>query len=178
MTAQTLIQMQQSAAAVALPGTWKLGTGRAITLRPAEDGILRLAHGCLWATFDGPHDGPPNNLGDQFVDAGQALHLRAGQRLVIEAWGTQQAAYFSWDPVSATVASPSRRLAGVVQPLADLRLALALGLGAAGRLAVGLAALAGGLVTARFAAGRGRAALTDCAFSAHSSACRAHGAMS
>ena len=33
-----------------LPGTWKLARGRAITLRPTTDGILRVAHGRLWAT--------------------------------------------------------------------------------------------------------------------------------
>ena len=45
--------------APALPGTWKLGRGRAITLRPTTDGILRIAHGRVWATVDGPHGGTP-----------------------------------------------------------------------------------------------------------------------
>jgi hypothetical protein len=172
MTLQTFPQMQQSAAA-ALPGTWKLGKGRAITLAPGEAGILRVAHGCLWATFEGPHAGPLNNLGDHVVEAGGQLRLRAGERVVIEAWDAKAPAYFSWDPVAATVASPSRRFAGVVQPLADLRLAVGLGVGALGRLAAGLAGVALGAV-----AGRGREVLSDCAFNAQSRACRAHGAMS
>ncbi len=58
MASQTLTQMQQSTSAPALPGTWKLAAGRAITLEPREAGILRVAHGQLWATFDGPHSGP------------------------------------------------------------------------------------------------------------------------
>ena len=52
---------------------------------------------------------------------------------------------------------------------ADLRLALALGAGAAGRLVAGLAGLAGDLL-----AGRGRDGLADCAFNADARTCRAH----
>jgi len=172
MASQTLTQMQQSGAP-ALPGTWKLCAGRAITLQPHEAGRLRIAHGWIWATFDGPHQGPMNDFGDRIIGAGEQLALQPGQRLVIEAWTADVPAYFSWDPVPATVASPSRRLAAVVQPLADLRLAVALGAGALGRLVAGLAGLALDLVT-----GRGRDTLADCAFNAQSRACRAHGAMS
>lgn len=172
MTQPTFPQMQQSTAA--LPGTWKLGKGRAITLAPAEAGVLRVAHGCLWATFEGPHAGPLNDQGDHVVEAGGQLRLRAGQRVVIEAWDARAPAYFSWDPLPARAAAPARRWAGaVVQPLADLRLAVALGLGALGRLAAGLAGLALDAVGRRE-----RGALSDCAFNAQSSACRAHGAMS
>jgi hypothetical protein len=172
MALQTFSQMQQSTAV--LPGTWKLGKGRAITLTPTETGVLRVAHGCVWATFEGPHQGPLNDQGDHVVESGGQLRLRAGQRVVIEAWSAQNPAYFSWDPVAAPVASPSRRFAAVVvQPLADLRLALGLGVGALGRLAAGL----GGLVLDTVA-GRDRSALSECAFNAQSRACRAHGAMS
>ena len=62
---------------------------------------------------------------------------------------------------------------GVLQSLSDLRRALVLGAGAAGRLVLGLAGLALDAV-----GGRARAPLSDCAFSAQSRACRAHGAMS
>jgi len=48
-----LTQTQQSLSSAALPGTWKLGAGRAITLAPREDAILRVAHGALWVTFEG-----------------------------------------------------------------------------------------------------------------------------
>lgn len=172
MAPQMLTQTQQSQAP-SLPGTWKLGARRAITLRPREDGTLRIAHGSVWATFDGPHQGALNDQGDRVVGTGGLLRLRAGQRVVVEAWDTEAPAYFSWDPAPAPAVDLSRRRAGVVQPLADLRLAVALGAGAAGRLAVGL----GGL--ALDAAGlRGRATLEDCAFNAQSRACRAHGAMS
>jgi DUF2917 family protein len=171
MASQTLTQMQQSSSAPALPGTWKLAAGRAITLEPREAGTLKVAHGQLWATYDGPHSGPLNDLGDHFVGVGETLRLRPGQRMVIEATNGMHPAYFSWDPLPVPVAAP--RLARVVQPLADLRLALALGAGAAGRLVAGLGGLAWDLV-----AGGGRETLADCALNAQSSACRAHGAMS
>jgi len=171
MATQTLTQMQQSSSAPALPGTWKLAAGRAITLEPREPGTLKVAHGQLWATYDGPHSGPLNNLGDHIVGVGEQLRLRPGQRLVVEASNGRAPAYFSWDPLPLRAAAP--RLARLVQPLADLRLALALGAGAAGRLVSGLAGLAWDLV-----AGRGRETLADCAFNAQSRACRAHGAMS
>jgi hypothetical protein len=141
MASQTLTQMQQSTAAPALPGTWKLPAGEAITFQPREAGVLRVAHGQLWATFDGPHAGPLNDLGDHVIGAGERLRLCTGQRLVVEAWNTQAAAYFTWDPLPA-VARTAQRVAAVVQPLADLRLALTFGTGATARLVKGLAALA------------------------------------
>lgn len=168
MAPQTLSQMQQSTAAPTLPGTWKLAGGRAITLEPREAGVLRVAHGQLWVTYDGPHGGPLNDLGDHIVGVGERLPLRAGQRLVIEARTSQAPAYFSWDPLQARAAAVVPRATRLVQPLADLRLALALGAGAAGRLVAGLAGLAWDLV-----AGRGRETLADCAFNAQSNACRA-----
>jgi hypothetical protein len=149
MASQTLTQMQQSAATPALPGTWKLPAGRAITFQPREAGTLRVAHGQLWATFDGPHAGPRNDLGDHVVGAGEQLRLRPGQRLVLEAWDPRTPAYFSWDPLppAARVAEP--RVAAVVQPLADMRLAFTFGADAAGRLIKGLIALVWDVLAAK-----------------------------
>ncbi len=172
MAPQSLTQMQQSPAAPALPGAWRLGPRRAITLRPREAGILRVAHGRLWITFDGPHGGPPNDLGDHVLGVGEQVRLVSGQRLVAEAWDAHEPAYFSWDPLPV-VAGESTRLAAVVQPLSDLRLALVFGAGAVRRLVIGVATLGWDLL-----GGRRRATLADCAFNAQSSACRAHGAMS
>lgn len=149
MTARAIVQLLQSAPATALPGTWKLARGRAITLRPTEDGILRIAHGRVWATVDGPHGGTPAASGDHVLEVGRSMFLRAGQRVVIEAWNRNGAAYFAWDPVfaSAPVATgPRFSLAGVVQPLADLRMALGLALRALGQLASGVGHLAWDLV--------------------------------
>jgi Protein of unknown function (DUF2917) len=159
MTSQMLTELQQSSPFnCALPGTWKLAAGRAITLQPRGAGILRVAHGQLWATFDGPHGGPPNDLGDHFVGVGERLRLRAGQRLVVEARDAKAPTYFRWDPLPAGAQVP--RLAPVVGPLADLRTALVMGAGAARRLVAGLAALAWDVTTRR-----GRENLPECQLS-------------
>lgn len=147
MTAPSIAQLLEAAPATALPGTWKLVRGRAITLRPATNGILRIAHGRVWATVDGPHGNTPVDSGDLVLEVGGSLWVRGGQRVVIEAWNRAGAAYFSWDPVLAPLMVPAaerRRLnlEVVAQPLADLRLALGLAGGAVGRLAVGVARLA------------------------------------
>jgi hypothetical protein len=171
MAFQTFLQTQQSSAGPVLPGTWKLVPGRAITLEPREAGTLKVAHGQLWVTLDGPHGGTPDDAGDLFIGVGNEVTLRAGERMVVEAWNDNAPAYFSWDPLPEPVAAA--RLVRLVQPLADLRLALALGAGALVRLLTGLGGLAWDLV-----APRGRETLDACALNAQSRACRAHGAMS
>lgn len=160
MASRIFTQAHQSQAAVA--GTWKLAGGRAVTLQPSEPGVVRIAHGSVWATTDGPHAGPANDQGDRFLHAGDKLPLRRGERLVIEAMDAGNSAYFSWDPVPQ--AEPHRMAAGaLVQPAQDLRAAALLGADAAGRLlwAIG-----------RFASGwlRERPSLALRALSAHSSA--------
>lgn len=169
MASQARIQPHQSAAPTA--GAWKLGAGRAITLQPREAGLLRISQGSVWATGDGPHPGPLNDQGDFVLHAGAHLPLRRGQRVVLEDFDRRLPAFFIWEPLPEREAR-REQAAALAQPAEDLRLAVALGASAAGRL---LSALAG-LVRAWL--GRDRPALADCAFRAHSSACRAHGAMS
>lgn len=144
MNARAIAQLLQSAPATALPGTWKLARGRAVSLRPTQDGILRVAHGRVWATVDGPHGGTPCDAGDHVLEVGRSMYLRAGQRVVIEAWNLSGASYFAWDPVfaAATVQRPRVTVAAVLQPLADLRMAFGLALRATGQLASGLGRLA------------------------------------
>jgi hypothetical protein len=126
-----------------LPGTWKLARGRAITLHPATDGILRVAHGRVWATTEGPHGRTPDDAGDHVLEVGRSMYIRARQRVVIEAWNASGASYFAWDPVHAPqpLARPALNFSAVLQPLADLRAAAALALRAMGQLAVGTARL-------------------------------------
>jgi Protein of unknown function (DUF2917) len=176
MATQTALFSQQSSLDQSLPGCWKLGAGRAVTLKPREDGVLRIAHCGLWVTLEGPHSGPADHWGDHFLSAGQELTVQAGQHVVFESWGNhaEAPAYFTWDPMPAVVRRPVRVMsqwqAAVVQPLADLRLALGLGAGAVGRLGLGVAGFALDL-----AFGRGRAGLRSAAaFNAQSNACRAH----
>lgn len=186
----------------ALSGCWKLGAGRALTLRPTQPGRLRIAHGQMWITFDNAHRDDGVRGGDHFLSAGEEVNLLPGQRLVMESWGvgSVSAAYFSWDPSPAAVgvllALPSRHVlaqravalpwrAGVAQPLRDLRGALGLAAAALGRLAFGLAGAAAAAMLALlprfatdFATGRARTALAARAFKAQSSDNRAHCAIS
>lgn len=161
MAPRLLTEMQASAPA--LPGTWKLAPGRVVTLEPSEAGMLRIAHGRVWATFDGPHRGPANNLGDHVIGVGEQLRLHAGQRLVVEAWNGDAPAYFSWDPLPVRERARTPALARVMQPLADLRLAAVFGAGAAARLAAGLGLVAWELVAGRPRAGFGEPACPDAA---------------
>jgi hypothetical protein len=142
-TATTL----SAAPATPLPGTWKLARGRAVTLRPSTDGILRVAHGRIWATKDGPHGGTPSDAGDHVLEPGRAMLVRAGERVVIEGWLPGGASYFAWDPVlqAQRAAAPRLRLnlSAVRQPLADLRLASTLLLRALAGLGTGLVQVAG-----------------------------------
>jgi hypothetical protein len=80
------------------PGTWKLPPGRAVTLSHPEPGMLEVVYGQVWATFDGPHAGPPNDLGDHVVHAGDRLWIPAGQRLVVESWRADAPAFLNWQP--------------------------------------------------------------------------------
>jgi hypothetical protein len=182
----------------ALSGCWKLGTGRAVTLRPSKAGVLRIAHGQVWLTFNNAHEDDGVRGGDHFLGAGEELKLLPGQTLVLESWHAASAspAYFSWDPLPAAagvaLANPSRHAlaqravslpwrAGVAQPFRDLRGALGLAAAATGRLAFGMAGLAGGallMLLPRFAVelatGRTRTALAERAFKAQASDTRAH----
>jgi hypothetical protein len=138
MQTPQVIALTPACAEPTLPGTWKLAPGRAITLEPREAGILKVAHGRLWVTFEGPHAGRRNESGDHFMGTGEQVRIAPGQRMVVEAWNEGCPAYFSWDPVP--VPQPVRRtFADVVQPLSDLRLALVFGGHAVARLVTGLA---------------------------------------
>lgn len=150
MTTTAIHRILESAPATALPGTWKLARGRAITLRPVTDGIVRVAHGRVWATVEGPHGRTPCDSGDHVLEVGRSMYVRAGQAVVLEAWNAAGASYFAWDPVLATQpvrsARPRLQMSVVLQPLADLRLAAGLALRATGQLGSGLAQLAWAMV--------------------------------
>ena len=82
-------------------GSWVLPAGSAVTLNLPDASALAITQGRVWVTFDGPHQGPANDLGDVVLSAGERLSLQAGQRVVIEPWSagggacTSQGAYFS-----------------------------------------------------------------------------------
>ena len=91
------IELQPPAASAALCGTWQLPARRAVSLRPPRAGRLRITEGRAWATVDGPHDW---REGDFVLEPGQALPVRAGQRVVLEPWTRQPGApvSFRWEP--------------------------------------------------------------------------------
>ena len=146
MTSHTLTQSQQSS--LRLPGTWRLEPARAVTLRPREDGVLRIAHGGVWVTFDGPHAGPLNDLGDRVLGAGEQLRVRAGRRVVLEPVDRTAPAYFSWDFAMAPEPVREPQLA-VAQSWSDLQLAVVLGVRAGGRLVAAVIGLAAGALLPR-----------------------------
>lgn len=86
-------------------GPWRLSPGRALSVRSARTGLLRVVRGGVWATFDGPHPGPGNDRGDYVLEAGQMIMLRPGERLVLEPAGTTQEAQIEWRPVADAVAA-------------------------------------------------------------------------
>ena len=145
-------------------GSWKLLGGSAVSLKDARAAVLRITHGRVWATVDGPHAGPANNQGDIVLQGGDRLTLHAGQRVVIEPWSSSassanEAVYFSWDaaPAAAPVRlqdgaqAGSRMQVAVLYPLRDFGLALRMAAQALGRLIWGVAGLSEYLT-----AGRGR----------------------
>ena len=128
----------------------QLKAGQAITLRAQELGVLRIAHGRVWATLTGVGPYSRVQAGDHFLSRGETLTLLPGQELVIESFGIGHAAtaQFMWENAcAAAIALPAAAAdgAGVLLPLRDLRHALGLVAGASGRLVLGLAhgALAG-----------------------------------
>jgi len=175
-----------AARAEGLPGCWKLGADRALTLHARQAGVLRIAHGRVWVTFNNAGHDLRVRAGDHFLSRGESLSLSPGETVVMESFGMGHAssAYFNWEPAAAAHPVPAKATgwrSGVAQPLLDLRLALGLVGGAVGRLARGLAggvaaavevALTGFAVV--FLAARARGDLAERAFKAQSSAKRAH----
>lgn len=63
---------------------WHLDSGRAMTLAGgAEARRLSVARGRVWLTLSGTADEPAK---DQWLEAGEALALAAGQTAVLEGW--------------------------------------------------------------------------------------------
>jgi hypothetical protein len=104
------MQLVSQPLGIGLPGSWTLPSARAVTLGAATDGFLQVAHGTVWATFDGPHpQGAANDWGDLVLRCGTRIHLMAGQQVVLERYqhASNEAVGFSWEPDVAQPARPS-----------------------------------------------------------------------
>ena len=164
MASQSVLQSHQSGPSAAacgkaaggttVTGLWAMEPQEVLTLCPRAPALVRVTQGRIWATLNGPHSGPANAWGDVFLVPGQALHVPAGQRLVLEslAGRGEAAACFDWVPASTM--SPWQQSVG--EPLADLRQSLGGATRAAGHLVQGLGRLAWLGVS-----GRGRAPALD-----------------
>ena len=109
MLSTSSFRLQQSPISGLLSGYWRLVPAQACTLRPEEAGILRVAHGQVWATLAGPHSGPANDWGDVVLHSGQQITLMPGQQLVVEPLGdaVNEPAFFSWEPHQSAGMTPS-----------------------------------------------------------------------
>lgn len=98
-----------------LAGCWKLGAGRALSLQARHAGVLRIAHGRVWATLDNPEQNSTQRAGDHFLSRGDSLFLQSGESLVMESFGIGHAssAYFSWEPARAVRREPVSRAGGL-----------------------------------------------------------------
>jgi hypothetical protein len=136
-------------------GCWPLAANRALSLHPVQASVLHIAQGRVWATLGEGVQPRDAGYGDCFLDAGDALEVQAGQRVVFESMDTVNPVYFSFSPSNMPLAgvnvsssaiylganetgSASQPLGDVAQPWRDLRLALGLASSALGRLALGL----------------------------------------
>lgn len=147
MALKTQPKSHQFTACPGVSGCWSLMPGTALSLLPREAGVLRIASGRVWATVDGPHAGHGNESGDHFLQAGEVLAVRAGQRLVFEPWGEtlRSPVYFDWTPAVVDLAVPATHWqVAVVQPARDLRHAVLAAGRALGQLFLGLSGYVAG----------------------------------
>ena len=111
-------QVVQSAEPAA---TVTLAPGHARLLRASRASVLRIEEGRVWLTFTqrANHAAANGPTGDCFLSKGDSVRLATGQPVVIEPFGPQPAAAYSWQTASAwPLEAP-----GVLQTLADVRIA-------------------------------------------------------
>jgi Protein of unknown function (DUF2917) len=96
-----------------------LSVSEALTLCPREPGVLRVTQGRIWATIDLDRSRTFADAGDHFVVPGQDLYLRAGQRVVLEAWPVQGQTSIQWQwlPVATPMATSAASHTGLGRAL-------------------------------------------------------------
>lgn len=131
-------ELQQSLRAGDTTGSWQLAPGRALSLCPRSDGVLRISRGRAWATLDVPPHGHRNETGDHCLQAGEQLSVCAGRHLVLESLDSEPVD-FEWLHAPALVPLRlSHWNEAVLAPLADLGRAAQLALKSVLRLLRGL----------------------------------------
>jgi Protein of unknown function (DUF2917) len=120
-----------------------------------QTSVLHIAQGRVWATLGEGVQPRDAGYGDCFLEAGDALEVQAGQRVVFESVDRVEPVYFSFSPSNMPIAGVNiasfaiylgvkaanetpLQVGDVVQPWRDLRLALGLASRAMARLVVGL----------------------------------------
>lgn len=108
MSAPSVLNSQQSSTRVDTGRVqlWQLAGGQARCFEAQGTTELHITRGRVWATLDGPHAGPTNDLGDRVLQAGDRFTLQRGQRLLVESWsrtGSDEKARLVWVLVPAAV---------------------------------------------------------------------------
>lgn len=101
MSSMRYLQLPSAPAGFGLRSFWTLARHRAITLDAWQPGYLRVVHGTVWATLDGPHvQGAANDWGDLVLRGGARIRLVPGQHVVLESYpdAANEEACFSWEP--------------------------------------------------------------------------------
>lgn len=71
-----------------------------VSLFPAEDSVLTIVQGRVWATVGTGGDDAADNYGDHFLEAGQTLSILKGQNLVFESMNTDLPVFFDFMPAN------------------------------------------------------------------------------
>jgi hypothetical protein len=86
-------------------GSFALPVGRAIALQPHAAAVLHISQGSAWVTL-------PSQPGDHFLQAGDTLHIFAGDRVVMEPCHrpsspspAAETLYFEWDAAPQHIAN-------------------------------------------------------------------------
>ena len=157
MSRSNLLEIQTPHDYDTVAGLWKLAPGRALSLQPRQNGVLRVAQGAVWVTTDMARHGAGNELGDYFLHAGECFAVSPGQHLVLEPMVPTDPipVFFEWTPTQDSWPTHASQSANAVtQPLRDLGLAL-------GMVGTALADLYAGLVDYGRQLLRGRPAATQ-----------------
>lgn len=98
-------KLHQSQEAGAIAGSWQLAPGRALSLYPRGEGLLRITRGRAWVTLDLRPGAPRDEAGDHCLGAGEQLRVRAGRHVVFESLDPAPL-WFEWVPVPVSEQLP------------------------------------------------------------------------